>query len=196
MAYATVLTNWSGAGIGAGVTVSHVRTSASMTVGEAQAATNAIRTWWDARKAALPDDCQQVMNAEVEVFQDDGTLVSVLPVSPGAAISGGFAGNWQRGAGRVIRLNTGQILNGRRLIGHMFVCPSGGVQETDGTIFNATIAADATAFATMLTSLTSNNTPLVVVSRAAQLRGDLVTSGTVTAGVTLKRPSNLRSRND
>ena len=179
---------WSGGRIGAGATVFHFDGAGGP--GPTQALANACAAWFSSRSAALPNDVTVAFPNEVKEMSGDGTLAAVHAVSGPASVVGTYSGNWSNGQGRVVRLTTNTIINGRRLIGRIFLVPSGGVEGDSGDILAATITADQAVHNTLLSAAAAAGAPLVVWSRVGE------TTGLVTGMRTLPRPSHLSTRND
>ena len=185
---AEYVARWSGARIGTGATVLHFEDPIGE--GEPTATADAVRTWFNARAAALPNDVTVTFDPEMKVLNLDGSLSRVEGIDPPDPVTGTYAGNWANGSGRMVRLRTDAIAGNRRLQGRIYLVPSGGCVDLNGDIFPATISADQTAHNTFLSSQVANGMPLSVWSRTHAV------AAPVTSISTVSRPATLRTRND
>lgn len=179
---------WAGGRIGSGATVMHFQGPADTITGNLIAA--AMRQWFSARQAALPNDVTITFDAEIRNYALDGTLQTVIPITAPAPVTGSYADVWTNGAGRMVRYSTGQVVNGRRLNGRTFLVPSGGVFDNTGNVLGGTITADQTAHDTFRNALLAAGTEIVVWSRTYSVAHPVLTMSTVV------RPVGLRTRND
>lgn len=180
--------NWSGGRIGAGATVLHFDDSIGGPV--LQTIADQVRIWFEARKVALPNDVTLTYSPEIRQLSLAGVLQNVEPVTQPLPTVGTYTGAWSNGFGRMVRLNTGQVIGGRRLQGRIFLVPSGGVYESDGNIIPATITADKAAHDFFQEAMIANDTQLVVWSRTKAATAPVISMNTVS------RPVGLRTRND
>lgn len=185
---AEFVARWSGGRIGSGATVWHLADVAAG--GAATAVVGAIQDWYDARKAAIPNDVTIRFDREIKILLPNGDLTGIVTVAEETPVVGTYSGAWQNGAGRLVTTRTDAIAGNRRLQGRIFLVPSGGVQGDDGNILPATIAADNTAHNALLTTLNGASAPLVVWSKVHQVVAP------VTSMQTQGRPVGLRTRND
>lgn len=134
----------------------------------AQTAVNAVRTFWNALVANLPDEIRIQVSPVVDTYdRETGELFSshtagsVPGVVAGTATTG-YAG----GAGVKVTWNTSQIRNGRRVRGSTFIVPiSGGIWTANGTIGTTAATQFNNAATTLISQLAAGGTPLAVWSR-------------------------------
>lgn len=123
---------------------------------------------------------------------DDGTGNLAGSWSEGTApapVTGGTAGEYAKGVGMQVRWRTDGIVGSRRVVGSTFIVPIvGSVFDTDGSLDNATVAANLTAANALISSTAS----LLVWSRPTPSR--LGTSNPVVGATAPDRVSWLRSR--
>ena len=178
---------WAGGRVGSGYSVFHTDGDLS---DDLQGVADEIRGWFSARAVALPNDITLTFEPEIKELSLAGALQGIGGITAPTPVAGQYSGDFSAAAGRIVRWTTGLVNQGKRLIGHTYLVPSGGVTGPDGNILSGTVTADATAHAALVTGLNSNGTPLVVWSRR------FAATGAVTQGQTLVRPVSLRSRND
>lgn len=170
------------------------------TTTQAQNAVNAVRTWWDAAKAYIPDEVQLTVSPVVDIYNEiDGQLVaSVSAPTPPVSVQGIGTGAFSMPVGIKMNLNTGVIRNGRRVRGSIFIVPGHGSAFTNtGVVAAATRAALNTAAATMLSSLSSSGLELSVYSRPLVLPTPRVGAiSKVSAIETNEKAAILRGRRD
>lgn len=167
-----VKTHWLGTTGGPGLTQMAVRkaTDGYITNGDAQAAVNAVRTFWDGIKTYLPNELSLTVDPVVDTYYVGG-LNNDLETTASAStaptvVLGTGTGNYSMAAGLRLNLNTGVIRFGRRVNGSIFIVPADSsafsATGTTATLAKSTIE---TAAATMLSSLTSSGLVLGVWSR-------------------------------
>jgi len=181
---------WTGGRIGEGFTVLHLGISGA---GVPMAPVNtAIRNWFTALRATIPDDVNWVFPTEMRQFDEaTGTLESVLPIPQATGLAGSAGGAYLSGVGRLVKWTTGSVVNGRRLVGHTYLVPSVASAGTDlGSISPTVITSDNVAHAALIAALAAESAPLVVWSRTGG------TEAIVSSGSTLSRPTTMRRRND
>lgn len=180
---------WTGGRIGAGATVFHFRSIASDS--GAQGIANAARTLFDSLKGYFPDEVVFTFDAEVKELADDGTLMAVYSVTPGANVAGGSSGTYANGSGICVRHVTSAIIGGRRIIGRTFLVPiAASVWNTDGDLSASVAGIINSTFATFASAVSLSGSDLSVWSR----KNSSVSK--VTGSQALARPTHLRSRND
>jgi len=168
---ALVRTGWSGTTGGPGVTQLHVEGITdphTWDAAAAQIAVDAVRTFWDAIKAYLPNEIVLTVSPVVDVYDIiSGDLVgSYSAATPPASVTGSATGVYSMASGMKINLNTGVIRNGRRVRGGIFVVPADGTAFTNGGVVAATPRTTMnTAVNTMRGTLVAANKQLVVYSR-------------------------------
>jgi hypothetical protein len=139
-----------------------------LTAAGAQTCVNAVRTFWDAIKANLPDEIVFTVSPVVDSYDEtDGTLfastsAAVAPTS----VTGTSSAAYMMAAGIKVNLNTGVIRDGRRVRGAIYVVPAAStVYSALGTVGSSIRTSVNTAGTTMMTSLATAQHPLCVWSR-------------------------------
>lgn len=179
---------WSGGRIGTGATVLHFVSIAGPA--GAQGIADAVRAFFDARKASFPNDVTFTFDAEVKEISNSGVLTGVYPVTAPAVLAGTGATTWANGSGRMVRLTTGVIIGGRRLYGRIFLVPSIDFTDPSGNVQGGTITADKSALTTLMSTVSATGSNLAVWSRKN------AATAPVTTADTQARPVTLRTRND
>jgi hypothetical protein len=200
-----VKTHWLGTTGGPGLTQIAFQKSPDgyINAGDAQAACNAMRTFWDTIKAYLPNELSLTVDPVVDTYGVGG-LHNDLEASASAAtaptvVLGTGTGSYSMAAGLRMNLNTGAILNGRRVNGSFFIVPTDSVafSATGTTNASAKTAIEAAA-ATWLASMTSSSLIPGVWSRFNELKHPTRVS-TISTVLTLKvndKTAILRGRRD
>lgn len=149
-----VRTSWSGLSGGLGLTQLAVDYTVpafgAMTPGDAQAAVNAVRAYWDAIKALLPNELQLTVSPVVDYYLVNNAELagSATAATSPVSVLGTSSLDYSMAAGLKVNLNTGVIRNGRRVRGSIFLVPLAGA-------FSATGTAGATAKTTINAAGTS-----------------------------------------
>lgn len=166
-------TEWSGTSGGPGLTqmAAVAATGSEWSATDAQAAVNAVRAFWDAQKAMLPNELTLQVQPVVDQYDElTGTLTdSVVAATQPVVVQGTSAAVYAGGTGYKINWETGLIRAGRRVVGHTYVVPcSSGTFDTDGTLNtnNAQLARDASL--ALISNLALSNIGLVVWSRPSE----------------------------
>lgn len=204
MTLGIVRTGWTGTSGGPGLTqlvVNHSETDQiALTAGEAQSAVNAVRAFWDAIKAYLPNEITLSVSPVVDQYDyGTGALIgTVTAASVPAVVVGTDTGNYSMAAGAKVNLNTTKILDGRRVRGGIYLVPLGATQFTNtGLVGAASRTAINTAGDTMRASLVTAGLALMVWSRPTSpgpsTDGEL---STVVAVETSEKTAILRGRRD
>jgi hypothetical protein len=119
---------WNVQGGGVGYSVFHVRESPVTTIGAAaqQFATD-LRAGFNSLVTRLPDDVVINFDSEArELNVVGGSLISVIPVTAPATVTGTSTGSYSAPAGARVDLITGGIVAGRRLRGRTYIVPLSG----------------------------------------------------------------------
>lgn len=171
LVFGVVRTNWSGTTGGPGLTqvaFQGITDPHSWNATSAQLAVDAMRKAWNAISTFLPDNVKLDVQPVVDVYTaSDGELVgsysaAVVP----AQVSGGSAGTFSMASGVKVNLNTGQIRNGRRVRGSIFIVPAAGTAfTTDGLVLGTARTSMNTAFNTINADLAPSNMQAAVFSR-------------------------------
>ena len=170
MTVGIVRTAWSGTSGGPGLTQHACRFSGFgvWTQSEAGVATAAVRAFWEAIKANLPDDITLTTSPVVDLYDEtDGTLIDsqVAALSP-ASVAGTAAGAFAMPAGVKMILQTGDIRDGRRVRGATYIVPAASsIMTAGGLIGSAARTAINLAGNNMRGALTAGGLELAVWSR-------------------------------
>jgi hypothetical protein len=166
----------------------------------AQTAVNAVRAFWAAHAADLPDELRLTVSPVVDTYErTTGDLFSsnVAATAP-AVVVGTSTSGYAAASGLKVTWNTNQIREGRRVRGATFIVPiSAGVYTAVGTIGTARINATNTAAAQLISSLNAGGTPLAVWSRprtGINARAGFCTE--VVQGTSSTKTAILRGRRD
>lgn len=203
---AVVRTNWSGTTGGPGLTQLCIEGKTdphSWDAAAAQVAVDAVRAMWQASRTYIPDNIKLDVSPVVDVYTNvDGQLVGsyAAPVVPAQTI-GSATTNFSMASGVKVNLNTGQIRNGRRVRGSVFIVPSSGdTFTTDGLVTALARSGLNAAFQAMINTLSTNNKQLVVWSRplpASDPKGPRIGGTTPVANAeTSEKGAILRGRRD
>jgi hypothetical protein len=197
-----IRTGWVGTSGGPGLTqlAFENATGDDITVGQAQAAVNAVRAFWDGIKSLLPNELTLTVSPVVDIYnyQDEELIGSFSAPTVPAAVTGTAAGNYAAGIGFKVNLNTGFIRYGRRVRGSIFVVPSDALCFTNtGVVASATKTTVNTAAATMLAAFVTAGCNLNVWSRPVLLPEERTGWLTVVQGIdTNEKSAILRGRRD
>lgn len=202
MAVGIVRTGWSGTSGGPGLTQLAVREGAGAfwTTTQAQNAVNAVRAFWFAINAYLPDEIVLTTSPVVDIYNEvDGELQASVsaPTAP-TSVSGTSTAVYSMASGMKVNLNTTGIRFGRRVRGGIYLVPAGGNTMTaTGLTASAARTAVNTAGGTLISSLASSGLELVVYSRPQTVPTARVGALTaVTAIETSEKVAVLRGRRD
>ena len=180
-----IATAWSGTSGGPGITQMYVEDigSAALTQSQAQSAVNAMRTFWDAIKANLPDEISLVVQPVVDQYDPvDGPLQGTITAATApATVTGTSAAVYSMPAGLKVNLQTNNIRNGRRVRGSIYVVPAASAAySSTGTITSGVRTSINTAAATMLATIVAANMNIIVWGRPLRDdQGALLRNGTV-----------------
>lgn len=200
-----VATGWAGTSGGPGLTQVYIEDigSAAITQTQAQTAVNAMRTFWDAVKAYMPDELVLTVQPVVDQYDPaGGTLVgTITAVTAPTAVQGTSAAVYSMASGIKANLQTNNIRNGRRVRGSIYIVPAAsGAMNALGSVASATRTAINAAGATMIASLAAVNLNLIVWGRPLRaMDGTLIRTGTVNyvqAMDTNEKSAVLRGRRD
>jgi len=202
-----IRTAWSGTSGGPGLTQLAVDQNTPafgpLTAAEGQAAVNAVRAFWFAIAASLPDEVALTVSPVVDTYLDNnGTLAwSMSAATAPATVSGTSTAIFSMATGPKLNLNTGVIRNGRRVRGSVYIVPGGGnCQASNGMCAAATKTAFNSAAATMMASLQTAGLNLRVWSRPLKDSAGNITRDGVTNPVSVVETNEklaiLRGRRD
>lgn len=116
--------------------------------GAAQDLHDGVVGFFTAIRPQLPSSVSISSTTTVDIVQDQsGTLLDTIPVTGSAALVGQGGTAFAYPAGALVRLNTGQFINGRVLKGRIFLVPLDATGAFTGGIVNAgtRVAIDSAA---------------------------------------------------
>lgn len=124
-------------------------------VGSAVLAQTAIRSFYDAVKAFLPNNMTiQVPSTGDQINEADGKITGAWSGAAQSVVTCTGVGNYAGPAGLAINWRTALVIDGRRPMGRTFLVPIvGSSTETNGTIATATLATVQTAADTLISAL-------------------------------------------
>lgn len=167
-----VRTQWAGTSGGPGLTQMAVDTTDStfgaLTPGQAQSAVDAVRAFWSALSTHLPDEILLTVSPVVDYYLVHNAQLagSASAPTPPANVTGSSVGVYSMATGPKINLNTGQVRNGRRVRGSIYVVPGGSVtMGPSGMCSASTKTAFNTAGTNLRTALAAGGLKLGVWSR-------------------------------
>lgn len=199
-----VRTSWLGTSGGPGLTQLVVNRNETdqvvLTTTECQAAVDAVRGFWDAIKALIPNEVTWTVSPVVDQYDwANGALLSSVsaPVPPTSVVATSTSA-YSMASGAKVNLNTANIIDGRRVRGGIFLVPLGSNgYENNGTVLSTARTTINTAANTMRTALTTGGLELMVWSRPTSpgpsTDGEL---SQVTAVETSEKTAILRGRRD
>lgn len=139
-----VRTSWLGTSGGPGLTqlaVNQTPTAVTaLTPAEAQGAVDAVRGFWDAIKALMPDEIVLTVSPVVDMYdRTSGTLMGTTsaPTAP-LSVTGTSGLSYQMAAGAKVNLNTANIIDGRRVRGSIFLVPASSAMYTATGVISST----------------------------------------------------------
>lgn len=170
MAVSVIRTAWAGTSGGPGLTQLFITEASGffLTPTSAQTAVDAVRTFWNAIAATLPNELVLTVSPVIDSYnQLNGDLIgSTSAATPPASVAGTDTGAYSMPSGMKVNLNTGVIRFGRRVRGSIFIVPAANaVLTTNGAVASASRTTVNNAASTMRTTLNTAGLPLVVFSR-------------------------------
>lgn len=202
MTVGIVRAEWSGTSGGPGLTQIAVLGAAGgdWNPTGAQSAVNAVRAFFNALTANIPDEVRIQVSPIVDTYdRGTGTLISssVAASVPGV-VAGTSTAGYAGGAGIKVVWNTGQIRNGRRVRGSTFIVPiSAAVFTATGNVGGTFVTQVNNAAATMLSSLSTGGTPMGIWSRPREVPSPRTGFATeVISGSCTLKSAILRGRRD
>jgi hypothetical protein len=206
MSTGIIRTGWIGTSGGPGLTQLAVNTSETdqtpLTAAQAQSAVNAVRGFWDAIKALIPNEITLTVSPIVDQYRYyDGVLHHTVtsPTTP-AVVVGTASSTYAMASGMKVNLNTEKISGGRRVRGAIYVVPCASSAFSDlGNVTTGTRSTVNTAADAMRLALVSAGMNLMVWSRptihgaSGSSDGEL---SVVTACETNEKGAILRGRRD
>jgi len=118
----------------------------------AQAASDAVRAFWEGVANQMATGWTYSIEADVQVLDDStGDLQSVVSTTPLTQSVGAGSGGYAGGVGAVTKWVTNAVHGSRRMIGRTFIVPIGsGCYENNGTLIAITLGQFRTAAATLV----------------------------------------------
>lgn len=168
---AVVKTHWNGTSGGPGITQMAFQSQTdphSWDAAAAQTAVNAVRTFWNAMVAQLPNNISLTVDPVVDVFNiiDAGLVGTYTAATPPAVVIGTDVSAFNMAAGIKITLKTAGILRRRRVHGGIFVVPTAGAAfDSDGVVTATANTALLNAANTLRSTMTTANAGLCVWSK-------------------------------
>lgn len=167
-----VRTQWSGTSGGPGLTQMAIDTVDStfgpLSAAQAQSACDAVRSFWNALAAHIPNEITLTVSPVVDYYLVHNAQLagSVSATTPPANVLGTNTGNYSMATGPKINLNTGVIRNGRRVRGSIYIVPGGSSTFGAAGMMDGTVRGTFnTAANNMRTALTAAGLKLGVWSR-------------------------------
>jgi len=200
-----VQTGWAGTSGGPGLTQLYIADIAlgAISQAQAQASVNAVRTFWNAIAAYLPNELTLTVSQVVDQYNpDDGELTTTITaVTAPATVAGTDTGSYSMASGMKANLQTNNIRNGRRVRGAIYIVPAASIAMNNlGVVPSAARTAVNTAGNTMITSLATANVNLLVWGRPIKAEDGTVTrNGTANFVQTVdtnEKTAVLRGRRD
>ena len=205
MSVGIIKTAWAGTSGGPGLTQLAIREPSGTFATDAsvQSCVNAVRAFWNAIVAQLPNEITLTVQPTVDWYREsDGELIGSItaPTAP-ASVAGQDASNFSMASGYKCNLQTGVIRDGRRVRGSIYVVPAAlSVFSTSGTIGSGPRGTTNTALATLKGSLNGSGLEWCVWSRERQATADKPYRAGATAPVTIaevnEKVAVLRGRRD
>lgn len=171
MTIGVVRTAWSGTSGGPGVTQLFFHETGGfgpLDAADAQAAVNAMRTYWDAIKALLPDEVVLTVSAVVDQYDPiTGDLThTVTAATPPSTVQGSSAGVYAMASGMRVNLQTAVIRNGRRVRGAQYIVPASSTAfSSSGTVTSGNRATVNTAGTALMAQFATAGLAPIVYSR-------------------------------
>lgn len=146
-----VITQWTGLGKSPKLSIMHFGGASQA---DAQAASEAVRAFWQASQPAFVTSLQGQMSSEVrEINAITGDLDGVFTVLPGLAFAGSGSGQQAADATQyLLRWTTGAIADGRRVQGRTFVPGVPVANIANGNVSAAVVASWASRIGAFLTA--------------------------------------------
>lgn len=205
MPIAKVVTAWSGTSGGPGITQTYFEDleNDAITATQAQGAVDAVRAFWDAIKAYLPDEVFLNVSPVVDsynVVNGDLTATVSAATTP-AQVAGTSALGFAMAAGARINLTTADIRNGRRVKGSIYLVPATtALLSTNGLVSSTGRTAINAAGVTMKNAFVTAGARLIVWSRPLKNAQGVITrdgvSNVLTGFDTSEKSAVLRGRRD
>lgn len=205
MSVGIIRTAWAGTSGGPGLTQLAIREPSGTFATDAsvQSCVNAVRAFWNAIAAQLPDEIVLTVQPTVDWYREaDGELIgSITAATAPLSVQGGFAGSFSMATGYKCNLQTGVIRDGRRVRGSLYVVPAAStVFSTSGTVASGSRTTANTALATLKSSINGSGLEWCVYSRERQATATKPYRPGITSPVTIaevnEKSAVLRGRRD
>ena len=141
----------------------------NLTVGEVQAAVNAVRAFWDSVKLYIPNEVTLTILPTVDMYDSATNTLngSSTAASAPAVVVGTDTGVYGMASGIKVNLQTNIISYGRRVKGCIYIVPAGQAAYTNtGQVASAAKTAIDAAGATLITAMNTAGCEVDVWSRA------------------------------
>lgn len=204
-----IKTNWNGTSGGPGLTQIAIAETVSggsgsfFTSSNIQTSVNAMRTFWDAIKAYMPNELTLTVSPTVDIYdQVNGELIgSITATVAPTGVGGTDTGAYSMASGMKATLQTGTIANGRRVRGAIYIVPAGlSAYNITGQVFSTARTAVNAAGTAFMSALATPALIQVVYSRPKKdEEGNITDVGFLTqvsAYDTNEKSAILRGRRD
>lgn len=204
-----IRSGWMGTSGGPGLTQTAIAETTAggsgsfFTTTNVQTAVNAMRTFWDSIKTLLPDEVVITVSPTVDIYDEiNGELIaSITAPTPPLSVQGTSTLTFSMAAGLKVNLLTGQIRNGRRVRGSIFLVPmTNAAFSSTGLALQSARTTINTAGGVFLSALATPLIRNVVYSRPVKdEEGNIEVVGattTVTTWETNEKTAILRGRRD
>lgn len=183
---------WSIPNAGPCVSVWHI---AGQITSDIDAVNGALRTFYAAQAARLPDNVSVSFPTEVlEIDDASGELIGTAALANQPVVTGTATAGWGAGLGARVVWGTNAIRFGRRVRGSLFLVPLANTSfDTNGRVADATRTAIVTAAQNLMTTLGTLSKSLVVYSRPTA-KHPIGASSNVVAPSVSAVPGTLRGR--
>lgn len=205
MPISKVVTSWTGTSGGPGVTQLYFEDleNDAVSASQAQSAVDAVRAFWNSVATYLPDEIVLTVSTTVDGYNPaDGQLTgTVTAATPPASVGGTSTLNYAMAAGAKINLHTGDIRNGRRVKGSIYLVPATvAALGPTGIVSSAARTAINSAGTTMKNAFVTAGCRLIVWSRPLKdANGTVIRDGAsnvLTSFETSEKCAILRGRRD
>lgn len=165
----------------------------------AQAVVNAVRTFWSANQANIPDNIVLTVSPIVDIYDTvGGSLVGTYTAAtPPATVTGTSTAVFSMATGIKLNWLTTVIMNGRRVRGATFIVPAASVAfDTNGIVTNSARTLLQTSSATLLGAANTATHPMGVWSRPTTTTSNDGAFTAISSGDASEKGAVLRGRRD
>jgi hypothetical protein len=200
MTLGIVRVNWSGTSGGPGLTQLCIDdgSGGAWSTSSAQSAVDSVRSMFGSVQSYLPNELTIAVQPTVDQYDvSTGWLINTTqaPTAPNLML-GSFSGQWAGATGWRWDWHTGAIRNGRRVVGHTYMVPAGGIYDSSGGVTGIARTNILNAAGTFLGSLASAGLSLRVWSRPQVIGQPGGVSTAVTNAQMTGKTAVLRTRRD